>query len=88
MVLLIKLANLRSTRLWIEDYFHRKYKLRRVKFDRFIVPDVPGPFFTKLKRSKRHHGFMFNGTLYVHPDSYIRIVSQNYQRLIARTLVS
>lgn len=86
MVILIKMPNLKSSTLWIERFFPKKFNLKRVPFHKYLKGN--SFLFSELKHSNKFHGFIYQGTLYVHPDSYIQVMSKKYRALISRTLSS
>jgi len=79
---------------WIERYFARHYKQRKISLDKFI-PLVQALQLTSLQEgtflrlaidSKTIYGVDINGNFLFHPDGIINYTSKKYQRSIAKLL--
>ena len=84
---------------WIERYFARHYKQRKIPLDKFITLTQAlqltslqltslqeGSFLRLAISSKVIYGVDINGNFLFHPDGIISYTSKKYQRSIAKLL--
>lgn len=81
---------------WIEKYFSKYYRIRKLPLDKFLsieeaiaASTLSKPAFWRLLTSSpKFYGICINGVFYVHPDGVVAHTKKLFQKRITLTLTN